>query len=374
MRRPPSAGSRADSVDPAIRRFLRADWDELEPYTPVKPLDVLAAEIGLPVDQLVKLDANENLYGPIPEIVEAIAKSDLHIYPDPGQLALREAIAGYCGVTPEQVVAGSGADDLIDILLRVTLPMAVVNCTPTFGMYDFLGRIGGAAIVEVPRLAHFEPDIPAIRKAVADGATVVFLTSPNNPTGNALTAGEVEELCQLDALVVIDEAYVEFGAPTSIPRLAAYPNLVILRTFSKWAGLAGLRVGYALCHPDLAACMMAVKQPYNVNVAADVAARVAIEHRAVISETVKMLVAERDRMTGLVAALGWLKPLPSTANFVLFEVCGRGAADVAAALRKRGVLVRYYSRPDLSNYIRISAGRPQDTDRLLEALRALEAA
>ena len=361
-----------ETVD--LKRFLRPDWDDLEPYTPVKPLDVLAAEIGLPVGDIVKLDANENLYGPIPEIREAIAHADLHIYPDPGQVALRVAIAGYCGVTPEQVVAGSGADDLIDIILRVVLPNAIVNCTPTFGMYDFLGRVNGARVIEVPRLPDFAVDLPKVERAVGAGAMMVFLTSPNNPTGNVLPHEDVERLCALDALIVIDEAYVEFGAPTSIPLLATHPNLVILRTFSKWAGLAGLRVGYALCHPDLAACLMAVKQPYNVTVAGDVAARTAIAHRGPIMETVSMIVAERDRMARLVSELGWLKPLPSAANFVLFEVHGRAAADVAAALRRMGVLVRYYNRPDLSNYIRISAGRPQDTDRLLAALRTLEAA
>ena len=144
---------------------------------------------------------------------------------------------------------------------------------------------------------------------------------------------------------------------------------MILRTFSKWAGLAGLRVGYALCDPSLAECLMAVKQPYNVNVAADVAARAAIEHRAEILETVRCIVAERARMARLVGGLGWLEPLPSEANYVLFRVQGRDAGQVVADLRRRGVLVRYYARPDLKNYIRISACRPEDTDRLLEALK-----
>lgn len=355
-------------------RFVRPDFDELEAYVPVKPLDVLAREIGLPVGQLVKLDANENLYGPIPEIIEAITKADLHIYPDPGQSALREAIAGYVGVRADQVVAGSGADDLIDILIRLVQPETVVTASPTFGMYSFLARIDGARVVEVPRDAAFRPDIPAIAEAVGLGATMVFLASPNNPSGNVLSYAEVERLCALDALIVLDEAYAEFSETTAIPFLARFSNLVILRTFSKWAALAGLRVGYSLSHPALADKMMAIKQPYNVSVAGDVAARTAIEHKARIFETVKYLVAERERMVRAISAIGWLKPLPSQSNFVLFQVEGtRCARDVAAALRARGVLVRYYDRPDLANYIRISAGRPEDTDRLVEALRALEA-
>jgi len=358
-------------VDPL--RFVRDDFQLLEEYAPVKPLDVLAREIGIPARQIVKLDANENLYGAPPEVRAAVANADFHIYPDPAQTALREAIAEYVGLTPEHVVAGSGADDLIDIIIRLVGPRAVATATPTFGMYRFLTKIAGARMAEIPRNKRFEPDIPAIGRAVQAGATMVFLPSPNNPTGNLLSEAQAEQLCQLDALIVVDEAYIEFSGHSLVPLLARHANLVILRTFSKWAGLAGLRVGYALSHPDLARRMMAIKQPYNVSIAGDVAARAAIEHRARLFDTVRCLVAERDRMAHLVGQLDWLLPVPSEANFVLFEVRGRRAGDVAAALRRRGVLVRYYDRPDLENYIRISAGRPEDTERLIEALRAVEA-
>lgn len=355
-----------------LRRLLRSDLDELEDYVPVKPLDVLAAEIGLPVARLVKLDANENLYGAPRQVFEAIARSDLHIYPDPGQNALRAAIAEFVGCAPEQVVAGTGADDLIDIVIRLALPDSAAILTPTFGMYSFLSKINRVRPVEVPRDERFEVDLSATRAAVAAGAGVVFVTSPNNPTGNCLAPGEIDALCALDALIVVDEAYVEFGGTSLVPRIAEHRNLIVLRTFSKWAGLAGLRVGYAVADPELARLMMAIKQPYNVSVAADAGARAAIEHRGEIFETVRSIVAERKRMSREVAALGWLHPLPSEANFILCRVDGRDAGGVAASLRRRGVLVRYYDRPDLANYIRISAGRPEDTDRLIEALKEVE--
>jgi len=357
-----------------IRRFFRPDLDELEEYVPVQPLDVLAAEIGVPVGRLVKLDANENLYGPIPEVVDAIMKADLHIYPDPGSTALREAIAAYAGVGAAQVVAGSGADELIDLVLRLVQPKAVVDNVPTFGMYSFLAKINGGRVVDVARTAGFAVDVAGCEAAVRAGATVVFVTSPNNPSGNLMPEADLERLLACEAIVVLDEAYVEFSGGSHVGMLERFPNLVILRTFSKWAGIAGLRVGYSLSHPDLARPMMAIKQPYNVNVAGDAAARSALEHRAVIFETVRSLVAERERMSKRLAELGWLKPLPSRSNFVLVEVVGRSAKDVAAGLRRQGVLVRYYSRPELKDYIRISAGRPEDTDRLIAALRALEAA
>ena len=258
-------------------RFLRPDFADLPAYAPVKPLEVLAAEIGVPPESLVKLDANENLYGPPPEVREAVARADLHIYPDPGQTALRAAIGEYLGVSPDQIVAGAGSDDLIDILVRLTEPRAAVTATPTFAMYGFLSRIDGVACVEVPRDDRFAVDLDGIRHAVDEGARLVFLASPNNPTGNGLTLDEVEALCGLDALVVVDEAYAEFAGSSALPLLEKQANLVVLRTFSKWAGLAGLRVGYGVCHPEIAKRMMAIKQPYNVNAAGDVAARAALE-------------------------------------------------------------------------------------------------
>jgi len=315
-----------------LRKLLRDDLDELEEYVPVKPLDVLAAEVGVPPERLVKLDANENLYGPHPDVLEAVREATFHIYPDPGQEALREAIAGFVGVDAENVVAGTGADDLIDILIRLVMPKAVAIATPTFGMYRFLAKISRAVPVEVPRRPNFDLDVVALRHAVHEGAGMVFLTSPNNPTGNPVNMAELEALCSLEALIVVDEAYVEFGGPSVVPLIARHPNLVVLRTFSKWAALAGLRVGYSVSDPELAGHLMSLKQPYNVNVAADLGARAAIAHWPEISETIAAIVAERDRMAGLVAELGWLKPFPSRANFVL----SRSTAAREASCRARG--------------------------------------
>ncbi|MCA9829434.1 MAG: histidinol-phosphate transaminase [Dehalococcoidia bacterium] len=358
-------------VDPL--QFIRDDWDSLEPYHPVKPLDVLADEIGVPVSQLVKLDANENLYGAHDAVREAIGRADLHIYPDPGQGRLRAAIAEYVGVTAEQVVAGQGADDLIDIILRLVRPAAIIDSVPTFAMYGFLAKINGARVIAIPRSSGFEVDVAATVVAIeANPGAIVFLTSPNNPTGNRVRDEELSELLATGALVVVDEAYIEFSGGTHTRLLDANPNLILLRTFSKWAALAGLRVGYALCHAALAERMMAIKQPYNVNIAAEAAAIAALEHRGEILETVRMLAAERERMTTLLAGFGWLRAHPSEANFVLFDVEGRNAGAVADGLRRQGVLVRYYNRPLLENCIRISAGRPEDTDRLVEALKTLE--
>lgn len=353
-------------------RFLRHDFDQLEAYKPVLPLEEVAREIGIPVADIAKLDANENLYGPAPDVRDAIANANLHIYPDPAASTLRHALGEYLEVDPGCIVAGAGSDDLIDILIRLVLPDAIVTMPPTFGMYGFLAKIAGSRVIEAPRQADFSLDVGAIREAVEAGATLVFVASPNNPTGNAATAEELESLCALDAIVVVDEAYAEFSNTSAVSLLPQHPNLVVLRTFSKWAGLAGLRVGYAVADERLCDRMLAIKQPYNVNVAGDVAARAALEYRAEILETVASLSAERKRMTRELEQFPWLEPYPSDANFVLFKVRDRSAATIAASLRSRGVLVRYYDRPELEQCLRISAGRRVDTERLVNALHEIE--
>ena len=373
---------------PSIAHLLRPDITALEPYTPVAPIEVLAERLGLPVDRIIKLDANESPYGASPRALAALAalgggQSDhggygdpsvVAIYPDPNHAHLREKLSAYTGQPTERILCDSGSGELIDLLMRAILQPGdkIVDCPPTFGMYSFDAGIHGARVVNVPRDQAFDLDVEAIADAAEQhGAKLLFVTLPNNPTGNLTARRDIERLLDLPLLVVVDEAYVEFAGATVVDMVGAHPNLAVLRTFSKWAGLAGLRVGYAIAHPELAGYMLSLKQPYNVNVAADTGARAAIAHFAEIKETIASIVAERDRMAALCEGLGWLKPLPSQANFVLFQVEGRAAKDVAAGLRTAGVLVRYYDRPDLANYVRISAGRPEDTDRLIEALRAL---
>lgn len=352
----------------SLASLLRPGLDDLEPYEPVRPLDVLAEELGISVDEIAKLDANENLYGPVPAVTNAVAAADLHLYPDPAQLHLREAIGGYLGVDPGMVVAGAGSDELIDLLFRAVGPGQVVTTPPTFGMYRFLAGLAGSEVIEVLRGEDFALDLPGIRSAVDAGASIVFITSPNNPTGNTTPVEIIRELCALPALIVVDEAYAEFSGETCVPLVAGQENLVVLRTFSKWAALAGLRVGYAVCAPALQATLMAMKQPYNVNTAADVAARAAIASKDEVLVHVRALLEERDRMVAELARFESLVPYPSAANFVLFRVLGRDSGKLAEGLRQRGVLVRHYSRPELQGFLRISAGRPRDTDRLVAAL------
>ena len=275
----------------------------------------------------------------------------------------------------DQVVAvvsamGDTTDELIDLVFRAFVQPGdrVVVASPTFGMYGFDAELHEATLVDVPRGEQWALDGEALL-AAARGAKVVFIASPNNPTGDPLPPALVEPLLATGALLVVDEAYVEFSHQQSLVALAASDApLIVLRTFSKWGGLAGLRVGYGVMPAALVEIFMQVKQPYNVSVAAEVAALASLEDVTLLDERACRLAGERDRMAEGLRALGWIDPAPSEANFVLCRLLRSDGVTVREALRRRCVFVRYFDSERLRRYIRISAGTPQDTDRLLEAL------
>lgn len=361
-------------------RLLRPDLWTLEPYQPIVPFEVLAERLGRPVADIVKLDANENPYGPPPGALAALAgEAHYHIYPDPDANALRAALSRYTGAPVSCLLAGMGADELIDLVLRALLAPGdvVINCPPTFGMYPFSTAVNGGRTVAVPRGADFSLDPAGIEAAAAaePRAKVLFLCSPNNPDGSLVDDAKLRRLLALPLLVVLDEAYIDFaeaeGIGSRLSWVGQYDNLVVLRTFSKLAGLAGLRVGYGAFPAWLLPHLWKIKQPYNVNVAAAVAAVAALEDKTWLRDKVGRLVAERERLAWELAAFDFLHPYPSRSNFVLFRVAGRSALELKRALEGEGVLVRHFDKPGVANCIRISAGRPEDTDRLVAALRAV---
>ncbi len=355
---------------------IRADIAAMEAYSPTASLEVFAQRLGIPAARLVKLDANENPYGPSPRALAALAQLDAaHIYPDPEARHLRAKLSAYLGVDAAHILVGAGADDLIMLLLQLFIAPgdAVVTCPPTFSMYAFDAPIAHGRAVRVPRRADFSLDVEAVEEAVlAHKAKLLFLCSPNNPDGSLIPPQTVERLLALPTVVVLDEAYQEFSeAPSWAARVPQTPNLVVLRTFSKFAGLAGLRVGYGVLPQAIIAHLWKIKQPYNLNVAADVAARASLDDLPTLQANVRRIVAERARLERELAAIPFLRPYPSRANFVLCRVEGRSARELHAALARRGVLVRYFDKPGLRDHIRISAGTPAQTDALLAALHAI---
>jgi histidinol-phosphate aminotransferase len=361
-----------------LAALLRPDVATMEPYIPILPFDVLSEQLGYAPGDIVKLDANENPYGPSPRVREALAAMPYpHIYPDPESRALRRALAGYAGLPMDYLLAGLGADELIDLVMRLFIMPgdAVVNCPPTFGMYRFDAAVNRARLVSVLRRADFSLDVDAVAAAVAGEphAKLLFVASPNNPDGSLLSDGDLRRLLDLRLVVVLDEAYVEFaGLERSRTRwVADYANLIVLRTFSKWAGLAGMRLGYGAFPPAVVEHLWKIKQPYNVPVATQVAGLASLADLDSLQANVARLVAERDRLAEALSEIPYLRPYPSHANFILCRVLGRDAHTLKAVLAARGILVRYYDSPGLADHIRISVGRPGHTDRTVAALRAL---
>lgn len=381
-----------------IQALLRPDVADMEPYTPILPFEVLSRRLGLPPEQIVKLDANENPYGPLPIVAEALAEYPFyHIYPDPAHSELRAALSHFVGVPAANILPTHGADEMLDTLCRLFLRPGdgIIDCPPTFGMYSFDAALAGARVVEVWRREHFAVDVEAIAEQVSEQRLntrdepasnlsisqspkglplikLLFLTSPNNPSGNWLPDDDLARLLELPVLVVLDEAYVEFADhPSRAGWVLRHENLVVLRTFSKAAGIAGLRLGYGICPLWLMEQLWKFKQPYNVNVAATVAGLASLQHVEQIEAVVARIKSERSRLLARLQSIDYLHPYPSQANFILCDVVGRNAKELKLALEQRGVLVRHYNKPGLQNCIRISVGRPEQTDRLLEVLQTV---
>lgn len=362
-----------------IAQLVRPDIAGLEEYTPIAPFEVLSARLGFAPERITKLDANENPYGPSPKALKAIADFPYkHIYPDPGQTLLRDGLEKYLGIDKEHILCGNGSDELLDLILRLVIEPgdAVINCPPTFGMYTFLAGVCGARVVEVPRRADFAVDVEAIAAQFDQRPTkgrikVIFICRPNNPDGSMVCEADLHRLLQLPALIVVDEAYIEFSGESIAPWVLDYPNLVVLRTFSKWAGLAGLRIGYGLFPLPLMKHLWKIKQPYNINVAAQAAALASLDDVDYLLRNVQRIVAERERLYRLLHTVAYLQPYPSHSNFILCRVVGRSAHDLKRNLEQRGVLLRYYNKPGLDDCIRVSVGTPEQTDVLMDVLQNL---
>lgn len=357
------------------RDVVRAVVRQLRGYDPVDALERIARETGQRVESIVKLDANENLYGPSPRVLEVLTRPwDYHLYPDAAQRAAREALAAYTGADPAQIIVGNGSDELIDLLLMATVDPGdeVLVPVPTFGVYLARPPLFGATVRAVPRREDFELDVDALESAVTDRTKIVFVASPNNPTGNLVSSTQLVRLLRTGVLVVLDEAYYEFSGRTLLSLSQEFDNLVVLRTFSKWAGLAGLRIGYGIFPPQLAGAVWRVKQPFNVNLLALRAIEAALADRSVQMQKVVRIRLERGRLYRRLRRIGYLQPYPSHGNFVLCLVTRGDAHDVHQRLLSRGILVRKYDDPWLRPYLRITVGLPEHTDRLYQALREIE--
>jgi histidinol-phosphate aminotransferase len=300
-----------------------------------------------------------------------------HRYPAFVPEALHARLAARWDWEPGGVLVGNGSNELIEATLAVVLGEghAVVTSSPTFALYRLLTAVLGGRYVPVSAGPDFRHDVDAvIARARAEPARLVILNSPNNPTGAALPAGAVERvLAETGAMVVCDEAYQEFGGPTAVPLLRASSRLVVLRTFSKAMGVAGLRFGYALAHPEVAREIAKAKLPYNVNAVTLAAAELVLDEQELARRRVADIIHERERAIAALRQVPGIRVFPSEANFFLVRCDTVPAAEVFTRLhREHGILVRDVSAaPELTGCLRISVGTAEDMDAVIAALRAI---
>ena len=349
----------------------------LSPYQPGKPIEELEREYG--VRNAIKLASNENPLGPSPKALAAAraALADIQRYPDGNGFVLKAALARHLGVDVAQLTLGNGSNDVLEFAARgfATPEHEIVFSAHAFAVYPIATQAVGARAVITPA-RDWGHDLAAMRAAVNGRTRVVFVANPNNPTGTWMPAKELEAFI-LDlpdhVIAVIDEAYFEYVEEavyaSMLPLVQRCPNLIVMRTFSKAYGLAGLRVGYAVSSPALADVLNRVRQPFNVNSVALAAAAAALDDPEHVRQAAALNRAGMQRVTAGVAALG-LTTIPSVANFVCIDV-GRPALPVYEALLRQGVIVRPVANYGMPNHLRVTIGLPQENERFLQALETV---
>jgi histidinol-phosphate aminotransferase len=375
---------KTSAEDAEMGKTKRAEGAEKpDPLRHIKPsVRSIAAYTLAAREAAVKLNQNENPYD-LPEAVKrrvldhALARPWSR-YPEFDPKELVERLAGFAGWRPDGILAGNGSNELIEALLLVTVGPGtrVIIPEPTFTLYALLTKVLGGEAIRValgPELEYQADELRRIRHELA--APVTIVCSPNNPTGGLLPADEVSRLCDDgDGLVVVDEAYHEFAGQTVVPLLARHPNLVVLRTFSKAMGLAGLRIGYLLASPEIVREVNKARLPYNVNFFSQAAALAALDEWEVLRANVERIVASREDLLYRLYRVPGVRPYPSKANFVLLELAEADPRTVFESVYRRGCLVRdVTSYPRLQRCLRVSVGSEPENEAFLSALRhALE--
>ncbi|MGC6456647.1 MAG: histidinol-phosphate transaminase [Coraliomargaritaceae bacterium] len=326
----------------------------------------------------VKLNTNESPYPPSPQVGRAItAELDaLRLYPEPTSARLRAAIGERFGLDAGHVILGNGSDNLLDLLVRCfAKDPGVGHTVPSYSLYPVVAGMSGQGLLSI----NFDRGMELPLEAMVDsGAPLFFLTNPNAPTGVAFPLATIEAALQaLDGLLVVDEAYVDFGGESAAPLLQEYENLVVVRTFSKSYGLAGLRVGYAMASPCIIEILDRVRDAYNLDRVAQAGALAALEDVADFEKKRSAILATRERTRAVLDGLEWFT-YPSAANFLFTEprnASGDMGSDVAAALfdylREQRILVRYFPKHPLTcSFIRVSIGTDEDMDRFITAVQS----
>jgi len=359
-----------------IENMIRPYIKDIVGYDPVKHPDSIKQN-NSSITKIIKLNGNENPYGTSPKISSSLNNYPIHIYPDPNQNKIRQKLAEHVGadILPSQIIAGAGSDEIIELLLKLFINPQdeIIIPEPTFGMYRFFSAISQAKTINIPRDERFDVDINTTISNINDKTKMIFLCSPNNPTGNLISITDTQKILETGIITVIDEAYYEFaGSGSSVIKLTTqYDNLIILRTFSKWAGLAALRIGYGIMSQILVNYLLSIKTPYNINIVAENAMLLALEDKDFLMDRIQNIIDERDNFIAELKHISFIKPYPSHANFVLCEFESSTVANkLNLYLQQNGIFIRTYpNQKRLENFLRISIGTSDQMKFLLAKIK-----
>ncbi len=359
-----------------IHEYAMSGVQGISPYQPGKPISALAREIGMDESTIIKLASNENPLGPSLKVTEAVTRAldEQARYPDGGAVELRDRLARHHGRNPAEITVGNGSNDILDLIARTFLGdgRSAVMSEHAFAVYPLSTQAVGATLIVVPAM-EWGHDLDAMASAVREDTRVVWIANPNNPTGTWIDSNALHSfLSQLpeDVVAVVDEAYIEFveddDYPDSSLWLDQFPNLIVTRTFSKAYGLAGYRIGYALSSAAIADLLNRVRQPFNVNTLAQVAAITALDDQDHIKRGVELNREEMKKMEHGLDHLG-IEWIPSVGNFISVDV-GQPATPLFEEMQKQGVIVRPVGNYGMANHLRISIGLPEENLRCLQVL------
>lgn len=349
---------------------------DLETYAAEHTNESISKKFGLPASSIVKLNYNENLFLPRQRLVsllkEVAEECDLRIYPQEEENQLKENIADYLKISTESIAIGNSSDEVMDRVIRIFLEKSekAVTFTPTFSIFKYCVKYGGANLVGIPLQDDFSVDVEAMKAVFTADSKLLYLCSPNNPTANQLKPRELETLVEdFPGIVLVDEAYAEYADYSAVPLIKKYENLIVLRTFSKAFGLAGIRLGYAVTNPTLAQALDKLPTPYAVSVVSLSMGRKLLENMQLIRESVEALKAERKRLINALNEVNGVKAFDSKTNFVLFNV-EKPYEEVYLSLLKRGLVIKKLGRLLIHpNCLRSTVGVPEMNRKLLKSLK-----
>jgi len=354
-----------------LTKFIRKDILKMATYSPAPYLPDLKKKYKCSEDDIIKADQGENPYGS-PNVVKAAlsrAKNIFNRYPDPEYKKLRHSISKYVDVGAEHIMVGSGSDELLDLILRMVIEEGdeIISCPPTYGMYPMIINLNKGKDICVQRNADYTLKIDEILERINGKTKAILICSPNNPTGNTVTEGEIRKLLDTGKLIVVDEAYFEFSSRTFISLCREYNNLIILRSLSKWAGLAGLRLGYAIMSSFFVNEIMKIKLPFNVNLSAEIGGIAALNDFNSIEKKNKKIVGERERVYNSLNRLQSITIYPSEANFLFIKIDG-SLSKTRDYLEENRVFPRYYKE---ENALRFTIGKPEQNDKFISCIKKL---